>query len=56
VILEPGEDPIKQRSVVSLDSAESVGIGSLTRRLGVLSDERMRQVCAALDVAVDCYS
>jgi mRNA interferase MazF len=26
----------------------------LVERLGRLSDERMRQVCAALEVAVDC--
>jgi mRNA-degrading endonuclease toxin of MazEF toxin-antitoxin module len=28
----------------------------LVERLGRLSDGRMREVCAALDVAVDCQS
>ena len=39
---------------VNLDSVESVAIGSLVERLGRLSDNRMREVCAALEVAVDC--
>ena len=54
VLLEPGEDPIGLRSAVNLDSVESVAIGLLIERLGRLSDERMRQICAALAVAVDC--
>ena len=54
VVLEPGDDPIGRRSAVNLDSAESVSIGVLVERLGRLSDERMREVCAALAVAVDC--
>lgn len=54
VVLEPGEDPIPQLSAVNLDSVESVSIGTLTERLGRLSDERLRQVCEALAVAVDC--
>lgn len=54
VLLEPGEDPIPRRSVANLDSVESVSIGVLTERLGRLSDERMDEVCAALEVAVDC--
>jgi mRNA interferase MazF len=54
VVLEPGEDPIPRRSSVNLDSVESVSLGVLVERLGRLSDERMRQVCAALEVAVDC--
>jgi mRNA interferase MazF len=53
-VLEPGEDPIPRRSAVNLDSVESVSIGVLVDRLGRLSDARMRQLCAALDVAVDC--
>ena len=56
VILEPAEDPIPKTSVVNLDSVESVSIGTLTERLGRLSDERMRQICTALDVALDCSS
>ncbi len=54
VVLDPGDDPVPRRSGVNLDSVESVSIGALVERLGRLSDERMRQVCAALDVAVDC--
>lgn len=54
VVLEAGDDPVPKQSAVNLDSAESVSIGMLTERLGRLSDQRMRQVCAALAVAVDC--
>ena len=54
VVLEPGEDPVPRRSAVNLDSVESVSIGVLVERIGRLSDERMRQICAALEVAVDC--
>jgi mRNA interferase MazF len=54
VALEPGQDPIPRTSVVNLDSVESVSVGALVERLGRLSDDRMRQICAALDVAVAC--
>lgn len=54
VVLEPGDDPVPRRSAVNLDSVESVSIGVLVDRLGRLGDERMRQVCAALAVAVAC--
>jgi mRNA interferase MazF len=54
VLLEPGADPVPKASVVNLDSVESVSLGVLTDRLGRLSDDRMREVCAALSVAVDC--
>ena len=54
VRLEPGEDPVPQVSAVSLDSVQNVPVGLLVERLGRLSDERMRQICAALAVAVDC--
>ena len=54
VVLEPGDDPITKRSAINLDSVESVAIGALVERLGRLSDDRMRDVCAALEVAVDC--
>lgn len=56
VHLEPEEDPIPLRSAVNLDSVESVSVASLTDRLGRLSDDRMREICAALAVAVDCGS
>ncbi|HVF14867.1 MAG TPA: type II toxin-antitoxin system PemK/MazF family toxin [Acidimicrobiales bacterium] len=54
VVLEPGDDPVPRRSAVNLDSVESVSVAVLVERLGVLSAPRMREICAALDVAVDC--
>jgi mRNA interferase MazF len=54
VVLEPGDDPVPKRGAVNLDSVESVSVGVLVERLGALSDDRMRDVCAALAVAVDC--
>jgi mRNA interferase MazF len=54
VLLEPAEDPIPRISVVNLDSVESVPIGTLVERVGRLGDERMRQICNALDIAVAC--
>jgi mRNA interferase MazF len=54
VLLEPDDDPIPRRSVVNLDSVESVSVGTLVERLGRLSDERMRQVRDALEISVAC--
>ena len=54
VILEPGEDPVPRRSAVNLDSVESVALAILVERLGRVADDRMRQICAALAIAVDC--
>ena len=54
VVLEPGEDPVPLRCAVNLDSVESVSVAVLVERLGRLADARMRQVCGALSVAVDC--
>jgi mRNA interferase MazF len=54
VVLEPGDDPVPRQSAVNLDSVESVSVGLLVERLGRLSDARMREICAALAVAVDC--
>jgi mRNA interferase MazF len=54
VVLEPGNDPIPKLSAVNLDSVESVSIDTLVERVGRLSDDRMRQICAALEVAVAC--
>ena len=54
VVLEPGEDPIPLRSAVNLDSVESVAVGALVGRLGRLADDRMREICGALAIAVDC--
>jgi mRNA interferase MazF len=55
VVLEPPDDPITRRSAVNLDSVESVSIAVLVERLGSLSVARMREICSALEVAVDCY-
>ena len=54
VLLEAGDDPVPRRSAVNLDSVESVAVGVLTNRLGRLGDDRMREICSALAVAVDC--
>ncbi len=54
MVLEPGDDPVPLRSAVNLDSVESVSVGVLVDRLGRLADAPMREICAALDVAVDC--
>ena len=54
VVLEPGDDPVPRRSAVNLDSVESVSIATLVTRIGRLADTRMREVCGALEVAVDC--
>jgi mRNA interferase MazF len=54
VVLEPHSDPIPRRSAVNLDSVEIVPVALLVSRLGRLADARMRDICAALEVAVDC--
>jgi mRNA interferase MazF len=54
VALEPGDDPVPRRCVANLDSVESVSIAVLVDRLGRLSDDRLRQLCAALNVATAC--
>lgn len=54
VLLEPGDDPVPLRSAVNLDSVEGVSVAVLVERLGRLAEARMREICAALAVAVDC--
>lgn len=54
VVLEPGDDPVPRRCVANLDSVESVSLAVLVRRIGRLAESRMREVCRALAVAVDC--
>jgi mRNA interferase MazF len=54
VVLEPAADPVPRSSVVNLDSVESVSVGVLVARIGRLADARMREICNALAVAVDC--
>jgi mRNA interferase MazF len=39
---------------VNLDSVEGVAVSVLVDRVGRLADTRMREVCAALEVAVAC--
>jgi mRNA interferase MazF len=56
VVLEPEDDPVPRSTAVNLDSIESVSVAVLVDRIGRLSDERMRQICAALEVAVDCQN
>ena len=53
VVLEPGDDPISRCCAVNLDSMESVSISILLERIGRLSDGRMRQICPALNIAVN---
>ena len=55
VPLEPGEDPVPRRCAANLDSVESVSLGVLIDRIGRLSDSRLREICHALEVAVDCH-
>ena len=54
VVLEPASDPVPRVTAVNLDSVESVAVAVLVERLGRLSDQRMREICSALSVAVDC--
>jgi mRNA interferase MazF len=54
VLLEPGDDPVPRRSALDLDSIESVSTAILVERLGRLAEARMREVCTALAIAVDC--
>jgi mRNA interferase MazF len=54
VVLEPGDDPVPRRCAVNLDSVESACLGVLVERLGRVSEVRMREICAALEVATDC--
>ena len=54
MLLEPGDDPVPRRSAVNLDSVESVAVAVLVERIGRLGDVRMREICLALEVAVDC--
>jgi mRNA interferase MazF len=55
VVAEPRDDPVPQRCSINLDSVETVSVAVLVERLGRLSDDRMREICAALEVAVDCH-
>jgi mRNA interferase MazF len=54
VLLAPDADPVPRTCAANLDSVESVSVALLVQRLGRLDPERMRSICAALGVAVDC--
>jgi mRNA interferase MazF len=54
VALEPGDDPVPRPCVANLDCVESVSTGVLVERLGRLADTKMREICEALEIAVDC--
>ncbi len=54
VLLTPAKDPVPRECVASLDSVEQVSVAVLVQRVGRVSDDRMRMLCAALAVAVDC--
>lgn len=56
VVLDPRQDPIPRPSAINLDSVESVSVGVLVERLGRLSEDRMREICDALAVAVACVA
>lgn len=52
--LDPEHDPVPRSCVTALDAVESVSVATLTERLGRVSDQRLREVCAALAVSVGC--
>lgn len=54
VELDPRVDPVARTCAVNMDSLESLSVGHLVGRIGALSAQRMRQLCAALAIAVDC--
>ena len=47
-------DGLPVECVLSLDNVTTVSKALLGRRIGQLSETRMREVCRALRVAVDC--
>jgi mRNA interferase MazF len=53
VIVGPGEG-LKHESAINLDHVQTVEQARLTRRIGSLSEARMREVCRALAVATGC--
>lgn len=55
MLLNPTDGPIAIPTAVNLDSVESVSTAVLVerRRVPYLSADRMREICAALEVAVD---
>jgi mRNA interferase MazF len=53
VVVGPAEG-LKHESAINLDHVQTVEQARLTRRLGSLSEARMREVCRALAVAAGC--
>ena len=53
VIVGPAEG-LKHESAINLDHVQTVEQARLTRRLGSVSEARMRDVCRALAVATGC--
>src|ERR1700719_124949 len=47
VVVDPDSAPVPRRSVVNLDTVESVSVTVLVSRLGRLADTRMREICGA---------
>jgi mRNA interferase MazF len=45
---------LKKTSAVNLDHVQSVSTHRLSRRVGRLDGEKMREVCAALAIATGC--
>jgi mRNA interferase MazF len=54
VLLEPGEDPIPLASVVNLTGSRASPSEHSSSVSAALSDERMHQICRALEIAVAC--
>lgn len=54
VVLDPAREPVYRECVAQLDAVTDLPVTVLVRRLGRLSDEAMRAVCAALAVAAGC--
>lgn len=50
----PGTDPVPRACMAALDATESVSVALSVERVGRLSDQRMREICAALVISVDC--
>jgi mRNA interferase MazF len=54
VPLRPGADPVLRACAVNLDAVGDAPAALLLERLGRLDDAKMREICAALSIAVGC--
>jgi mRNA interferase MazF len=50
------DEGLKHDSAVNLDHVQTVEKSQLRKRLGQLSDKKMKQVCRALGVAAGCIA